>query len=127
MMDMITNDASFAQKIHSNTKRFREGMAKVRQRGMRGWRRGSCCLCAWIKEVALSARVARPKGHGAVQGRGSLSQVCGAPWPSYLPLFCSQNGFTVGGDPSHPICPIMLGEARLASLVSCVAPLCMCV
>ncbi|EGD76507.1 glycine C-acetyltransferase [Salpingoeca rosetta] len=24
-------------------------------------------------------------------------------------------GFTVGGDPEHPICPIMLGEARLAA------------
>ena len=24
-------------------------------------------------------------------------------------------GFTVGGDPDHPICPIMLGDARLAS------------
>jgi glycine C-acetyltransferase len=24
-------------------------------------------------------------------------------------------GFTVGGDPSHPICPIMIGDARLAA------------
>ncbi|XP_021342463.1 2-amino-3-ketobutyrate coenzyme A ligase, mitochondrial-like [Mizuhopecten yessoensis] len=24
-------------------------------------------------------------------------------------------GFTVGGDPAHPICPVMLGDARLAS------------
>ena len=24
-------------------------------------------------------------------------------------------GFTVAGDPDHPICPIMLGDARLAS------------
>lgn len=33
-------------------------------------------------------------------------------------LFRSQMkaaGFTVGGDPDHPICPIMLGDARLAS------------
>lgn len=27
----------------------------------------------------------------------------------------TQAGFTVGGDPSHPICPIMLGDARLAA------------
>jgi 7-keto-8-aminopelargonate synthetase-like enzyme len=33
-------------------------------------------------------------------------------------LFRSQMkaaGFSVGGDPDHPICPIMLGDARLAS------------
>ena len=26
-----------------------------------------------------------------------------------------QAGFTVGGDPTHPICPIMIGDARLAA------------
>lgn len=27
----------------------------------------------------------------------------------------TQAGFTVGGDPAHPICPIMIGDARIAS------------
>eukprot|EP00048_Salpingoeca_helianthica_P016298 m.231546 g.231546 ORF g.231546 m.231546 type:complete len:397 (-) comp18401_c0_seq1:69-1259(-) len=53
VFDLLNTNADLPQKVLSNTKRFREGMAKT--------------------------------------------------------------GLTVGGDPQHPICPVMLGDARLAA------------